>query len=64
MIARHDDLRARQGVEIGARRFEFLALGALGEVARDHDDIGGEGFDQGAQGRQQFVVDLAEVQVR
>ena len=63
MVAGHNDLGARQGVQIGSRRFELFALGALGQIARHHHHMGRDRFDQRAQGRQQLVVDTAEVQI-
>src|SRR5436190_17206837 len=63
VIARNDDLRARQAIEKGACVLELALAGALREVARDDDDIGLRVAHGREQRLDQLGVDAAEVKV-
>ena len=63
MVSRHDYLRLRQRFQPFARGVELPRLGALREVAGNHDEVRIERFDPRAQRREEPFVDRAEVQV-
>ena len=63
VIARDDNCVERQRVEKRARLEKLAAPGALGEIARDGDDVGGHGPDGLNERCQQPAVEPAEVQI-
>lgn len=63
MVARHHQLRVRQGVQELTRLLELGAACALGEVARDHDQVGFQLMHLGDQRRDDLRIGAAEVQV-
>ncbi len=64
VIARNREHRCRQPVEEGARGAELVAARPLGQVARDHDQVGCRSRQRTGEALDHFGVDPAEMQVR